>query len=87
MGNDNQDTYYGNTPGYNDLKSKNEYSDGPIDMHSVPITEQAMKNGGNAQAIHDAEQMQKKRRAVECIAAWFNEAGIPFNTACLQSFD
>jgi len=86
MGNDSHDTY-GNTSEYNDLKSKNEDSKGPIDMHSVPTTEQAIKNGENAQAIHDAAQMEKKRRAVECIATWFNEAGILFNTAYLKSFD
>ncbi|CAN6294012.1 unnamed protein product [Urochloa humidicola] len=87
MGNDNHGIYYGNTSEHNDLKSKNDESEGPIDMHSVPTTEKAMKNGENAEAIHDAEHMEKKRRAVECMSAWFNEAGIPFKTTCLQSFD
>ncbi|KAJ1256046.1 hypothetical protein BS78_K094500 [Paspalum vaginatum] len=31
--------------------------------------------------------MENRRRAIECIAIWFNEAGVPFNTACLESFD
>lgn len=50
----------------------------------MPTKEQAMKKG---QASYTAEQMEKKRRAIECTVAWFNEAGIPFNTACLESFD
>lgn len=29
----------------------------------------------------------KRREATECIATWFNEAGIPLNAACLGSFD
>jgi hypothetical protein len=31
--------------------------------------------------------MEKKRRAFERMVAWFSEAGIPFNTACIESFD
>ncbi|RLN19311.1 hypothetical protein C2845_PM02G17820 [Panicum miliaceum] len=86
MGDDDHDIY-GNTSQDNDLKSKNQDSAGQTDMLSVPTKEQAMKKGENIQAIHTAEQMEKKRRATECLAAWFNEAGIPFNTACLGSFD
>ena len=31
--------------------------------------------------------MEKKRKAIERMVAWFGEAGIPFNTACIESFD
>jgi hypothetical protein len=30
--------------------------------------------------------MEKKRRAFERMVAWFSEAGIPFNTACIEKF-
>ncbi|OEL14663.1 hypothetical protein BAE44_0024318 [Dichanthelium oligosanthes] len=86
-GDDGHDTYYGNTSEYNDLKSKNQDSEEPTDILSMPTIEQAMKKGENTEAIPNAEQMEKERMAIECIAAWFNEAGIPFNTACLGSFD
>ena len=47
-----------------------------------------MKERENAQTTYGAKQMEKKRKKVmECIAAWFNEAGIPSNTVCLESFD
>jgi len=50
----------------------------------VPNTEQTIEKGENAQAIRDSEQMEKKRRAIERIVAWFSEAGIPFNTARIE---
>ena len=84
---DNDDDICGNTSEDNDLKSKNQDSAGPANMISMPTKEQAMKKGENIQPIHTAEQMEKKRWAIQCTAAWFNEAGIPFNTACLGSFD
>jgi hypothetical protein len=56
-------------------------------MLSMPNTAQAIEKGENAQPIRGAEQKEKKRRAIEHIAAWFNEAGIPSYTACLKSFD
>lgn len=53
----------------------------------MPATEQAMKKGRNSQKTCNANAVEtKKRRAIECIAAWFNESGIPFNTVCLESF-
>ncbi|KAL6841160.1 hypothetical protein ACP4OV_029129 [Aristida adscensionis] len=67
-----------------DGKFQNEYR--PMDMLSMPTTEQAMKKGKDEKTIV-AKQMEKKRRVIECITAWFNEAGIPFNTVCLKSFD
>jgi hypothetical protein len=69
------------------LRSVDQGIDGPIDMLSVPNTEQAMEKGENAQAINNSEQMEKKRRAIDRMVAWFSEAGIPFNTACIESFD
>jgi len=47
-----------------------------------------MKEQENARTTYGAKQMEKKRKKVmECIASWFNEAGIPSNTVCLESFD
>ncbi|CAL4932689.1 unnamed protein product [Urochloa decumbens] len=47
-----------------------------------------MKKGQDAQRTHVTKSMRKKRkRVIERIAAWFSEAGIPFNTVCLESFD
>ena len=69
------------------MGSNDRDSEGPIDTLSVPNTEQTIEKGENAQAIRDSEQMEKKRRAIERIVAWFSEAGIPFNTARIESFD
>ena len=66
------------------MGSNDRDSEGPIDTLSVPNTEQTIEKGGNAQAIRDSEQMEKKRRAIERIVAWFSEAGIPFNTARIE---
>lgn len=56
-------------------------------MLCMPATELAVKEGGNSQTTYNVREMEtKKRRATECITAWFNEAGIPFNTVCLESF-
>jgi hypothetical protein len=47
-----------------------------------------MKERQVKQTTCSAKQMQKKRKKVmECIATWFNEAGIPSNTVCLESFN
>ena len=47
-----------------------------------------MKEQENAQTTDSAKQIEKKRKKVmECIATWFNEAGIPSNTVCLESFN
>lgn len=55
---------------------------------SLLTTEQAMKERENVQTVYGAKQMEKKRKMVmKCIAEWFNEAGIPSNTVCLESFD
>ncbi|XP_062205219.1 uncharacterized protein LOC133907228 [Phragmites australis] len=86
---DNHDIFYRNTSEESegsDFKFDNQ--DRPIDMLCLPTTEQAMKKEENSDITYDAKQMEKRRRrAIECIAAWFNEAGIPFNTVGLESFD
>ncbi|TVU07229.1 hypothetical protein EJB05_47274 [Eragrostis curvula] len=46
-----------------------------MDMLSMPTTAEAMKMEEN------------KKRAIECITTWFSEAGIPFHTVRLKSFD
>ena len=61
------------------MGSNDRDSEGQIETLSVPNTEQTIEKGENAQAIRDSEQMEKKRRA-----AWFSEAGIPFNTARIE---
>lgn len=61
MREDDHDTHCGNTSEDNDLKSKNQDSEGATDMLSLPTKAQAMKKGEDTQAINNAEQMEKKR--------------------------
>jgi hypothetical protein len=57
-------------------------------MPSLSTTGQAMKERHVTQTTCSAKQIQKKRKMVmECISTWFNEAGIPSNTVCLESFN
>jgi hypothetical protein len=47
-----------------------------------------MDKGLDAQSSSGPKWMTKKRkRVIERISTWFSEAGIPFNTVCLESFD
>ncbi|XP_015697145.1 uncharacterized protein LOC102715424 [Oryza brachyantha] len=54
---------------------------------SMAATEQLIKNGEYAKTTKFVKQMEKKRRrAIESIAAFCYEAGIPFNALCIESF-
>lgn len=61
-------------------------SEEPMDA-SRATTEQLMESGEDAKTAKGAKWMAKKRkRAVESIAAFCYEAGIPFNILCIESF-
>lgn len=61
-------------------------SEEPMDA-SRATTEQLMESGEDAKTTEGAKWMAKKRkRAVESIAAFCYEAGIPFNILCIESF-